>query len=99
MDWEKTKRPGIYKATTESGIRYKVWWRDAGGKQRTKTVRRWKDAEDFANSVGHRRATGDLPDLERGKITVRQLADEMHDARAYAPATLALHEACMNKIG
>jgi integrase len=98
MGWERTKRPGIYKAATATGTRYKVYWRDAGGKQRTKTFRRWKDAEDFANGVGHRRAIGDLPDLERGRMTLRDLIAEVHAARSYAPSTLQVHAACMTKL-
>ncbi len=98
MGWERTRRPGIHKAATATGTRYKVYWRDAGGKQRTKTFRRWKDAEDFANGVGHRRAIGDLPDLERGRMTLRDLIAEVHAARSYAPSTLQVHAACMTKL-
>ncbi len=99
MEWERTRRQGIYRSITAGGTRYKVYWRDAGGKQRTRTFRRWKDAEDFANGVGHRRATGDLPDLERGRMTFRALVAEVHAVRSYAPATLALHGVCMTKVG
>lgn len=99
MMWERTKRPGIYRATTPSGMRYKVYWRDAGGKQRTKTFTRWKDAEDFTNGVGHRRATGDLPDLDRGRMTLRELVEAVHEARSYAPATIELHASCVQKVG
>ena len=28
MEWERTKRPGIYKGTASTGTRYKVFWRD-----------------------------------------------------------------------
>jgi integrase len=99
MEWERTKRPGIYKATTPTGTRYKVYWRDAGGEQRTKTFSRWKDAEDHANGIGHRRATGDLPDLERGKMTLRDLVDALHESRRYAPATLELHTVVLGRVG
>jgi integrase len=99
MAWTKTKRPGIYKATTPSGTRYKVWWRDAGGKQRTKTLRTWKDAEAFANGVGVRRTTGELPDLERGKLTLRELFDAVHESRTYATATLDLHASVLKRLG
>ena len=99
MAWERTKRPGIYKASTPSGTRYKVYWRDAGGKQRTRTVRLWKDAEAFANGVGHRRATGELPDLERGKLTLGHLFEAVHEAQRYAAATLDLHAACLTRVG
>lgn len=99
MDWKRTKRPGIYRATTPSGVRYKVWWRDAGGKQRTKTLRTWRDAEAFANGVGVRRATGDLPDLEPGKMTLRELMDALHESRSYAAATLELHGAVLRRVG
>jgi integrase len=99
MEWERTKRPGIYKASTPAGTRFKHFWRDAGGKQRTKTFTRWKDAEDHANGVGHRRATGDLPDLERGKLTLRELVDAVHEARTYAAATLDLHAVVLGRVG
>ena len=95
MEWQTTNRPGIYKAAGRRGSRYKVFWRDAGGKQLTKTFTSWQDALAKSNEVGHQRDRGELPDSSLGRMTLRELVDQVHAARTYAPATLDVHASCM----
>src|SRR5437762_2986200 len=83
-----------YSITLKDGTeakRYRVFYRDATGKNVGQVFERLRDAEDFRDTVGGQRVTGNLPDRKAGRQTLQQLWDEVHKAEEYAPATLALH--------
>jgi integrase len=56
---------------------YKVYWRDLGGKVRTKTFTRSADAKRYARDVEHRKDAGSYVDPAAGNITLAEAFDHM----------------------
>jgi integrase len=71
---------------------YKVYWRDPGGKVRTKTFTRSADAKRYAREVEHRKDTGNYVDPAAGNITLAEAFDHMMTTATHLrPATRELY--------
>ena len=69
MSIEKIKRK-------RKGTGYKVWYRDQSGRGRAKVFDRKKDAEAFEAKITLMKRQGDLDDLDAGKQTLADFAEE-----------------------
>ena len=90
--WEKIARhPGVFRRRGRDGWRYRIWYRDADRKARTKDFGKLADAERFHSSV--KRSTGAAPDVEAGRITVADFAAHvMATSPNLRPSTRAAYE-------
>jgi integrase len=95
VKWEKTRTPGVYRRDGARGRHYRHVYRDGTGKQ----VNCFAE-NTLADAEAHQREMlNDRPeDVTAGRITFRAVYDEMVNAHAadggaYAPATLAVHDA------
>jgi integrase len=71
---------------------YKVYWRDPGGKVRSKTFTRSADAKRYAREVEHRKDTGSYVDPAVGNITLAEAFDHMMTTATHLrPATRELY--------
>jgi hypothetical protein len=62
-------------ATKDGEPRYKVYWYDPSGAQRSKTFAKSEDARRFERTIEVRKDEGSYVDPSLGKITVEQLAE------------------------
>src|SRR5438094_652788 len=96
--WQRVKgHPGVYrrpvKRTPErpSGFAYRVWYRDAAGKGRSRDFSKQADADRFHASV--KRTTGTPPDVESVKATLAEFAAHvMATSPHWKPKTRDLYE-------
>ncbi|MGH9194931.1 MAG: hypothetical protein ACRD1T_04240 [Acidimicrobiia bacterium] len=98
--WQKTRTPNIYVREAKTSPTGKLWKSyylgptdPETGKRRqlTKTFTRETEAKAFLKQVAHQKITGTLTDPKAGRRPLRELYDEVHSTRKYAPATAALH--------
>jgi hypothetical protein len=61
--------------TKEGEPRYKVYWYDPSGAQRSKTFGKSEDARRFERTVEVRKDEGNYVDPNLGKITLNEVAD------------------------
>lgn len=91
MAWTK-------RVTTKDGEpRYKVFFYDPGGSQRSKTFVKSEDARRFERTVEVDKDRGSYSDPNRGKITLRELAGGFMASRSAGedglrPSSVALYE-------
>ena len=79
MSVERIERKG--------GAVWRVRWRDAQGRERSKVIGRKRDAEVFEAEVVRRKRTGDLDLLTGGRETLAEFAEEWW--KLYAVPNLA----------
>lgn len=105
--WRKTRTPNVYvreSKTSATGKLWKVYYLGPldteTGKRRqlTKTLTREAEARVFLKQVTHQKITGSLTDPKAGRRPLRELYDEVHQVRKYAPATAALHGYVWNAV-
>lgn len=92
-DWERTRIPGIYKQDGSRGMKYKATYRDSGGRSRSRTFERVKDAENFLADVRIKKLTGALPDAAAGKMLFQDFWEHFLATSPHLkPSTRALYE-------
>jgi integrase len=78
--------------TKDGGPRYKVYWYDPNGVQRSRTVSKSEDARRFERTVEVRKDEGEYQDPALAKITLRQFWPKFLEASPHLrPATLRLY--------
>jgi integrase len=104
--WQGTKERRIYeqlKTWTDStgkertAKRYKVAYRDSQGTVTSQTFSSWKEAVAKRDQTGHQRATGNLPDVSKGRKTVSELWEHLRATSRAKPSTMAWYEARYSK--
>lgn len=88
VKWEKTTRSGLYKRS--DGAKWKCTYY-IGGRQLTKNFDLKRQAEDFLADHRQQKKTGAAVDPRKGRISLDELYELVHEDVTYAPATLALH--------
>ncbi len=78
--------------TTDGEPRYKVYWYDPSGAQRSKTFLKSEDARRWERNVEVKKDEGNYIDPKLGKITLRELADRFMGNAKLRPASRAMYE-------
>lgn len=85
-------------ATNDGEPRYKVYWYDPNGAQRSKTFTKSEDARRFARAVEVRMDEGTYTDPALAKITLRQFWPRFVEASPHLrPSTMAVYTGLADK--
>jgi site-specific recombinase XerD len=76
-------------------------WRDPEGVEHSKSFKAGEEqrALKYAQRKELEIERGEYTDPKSGRVTLQRLYDALHTTRAYAPATLAVHEVAWSKLG
>src|SRR6266511_4405752 len=105
--WKKTRTPNVYVRPSKTSPTGKLWKAYYPGpvdpttgkpRQQTRTFPREREATEFLEQVHHRKVTGTLFNSKAGRRPLRELYDEVHEARRYASATVELHRELWKKL-
>lgn len=96
--------PGIFEVVTVDKMgrerkRFRAYIRDPQGRQRSKTFSGVRAAQSWKDSQRVAVRDGNYVDPASGRVTLQALYAELHEAREYAPATLALHGELWKRLG
>ncbi len=98
--WYRRDESGELQPTDRYGLgaRWLVRWRDPSGRQRKKSFKRKKEAENYATSVEHGKLTGSYIDPGAGKIKVSDWSLQWLAAQVHIkPTTLDRTEGVLRK--